>query len=67
MISVTVNGEKKTFSNSLTVHEFLEQLKIGFQSMAISINNTVIPRSQLMEQIICDGDQIEIIRPIGGG
>jgi len=66
-MEIIVNGKTETLDKEISVLEFLEGLNIVKMGTAIAINNQIIPRDNHANARICDGDKVEIIRPIGGG
>jgi len=67
MINVIVNGQESELESSMTINEFLEMKGFGGRSVAVAINCVVIRRTTFDETMINDGDQVEIVRPVGGG
>jgi len=37
------------------------------KKIAVEVNEEIIPRSQLKNKLVVDGDKIEIINAVGGG
>jgi sulfur carrier protein len=66
MKKLVVNG-KLIDIQSETVDALLRELGIPLQGVAIAVNNEIIPRAEHINRTLSDDDQIEIIRPIGGG
>ncbi len=66
-MQIQLNGEPQTLERAMTVQALLEQLELINQRLAVEINEDLVPRSQFAEHQIQDGDQIEIVRAIGGG
>jgi sulfur carrier protein len=66
-MEIVVNGKTETLDKEISVVELLEQLGIAKPGTAIAINNQIVPRDSHTTARICDGDRVEIIRPIGGG
>ncbi len=67
MISITVNGDKLKIEEDSTIEILLELLNITPARLAIEINGEVIPRSEILEKVLQDGDILEIVKAIGGG
>ena len=67
MISITVNGDKLKIEEDSTIEILLELLNITPARLAIEINGEVIPRSEILETVLQDGDILEITKAIGGG
>ena len=67
MISIMVNGDKLKIEEDSTIEILLELLNITPARLAIEINGEVIPRSEILEKVLQDGDILEIVKAIGGG
>ena len=67
MISITINGKPYELDGPTRVVDYLEDRGLANRSLAVAINGDVLPRGQFAEVTICDGDQVEIVRPVGGG
>jgi len=67
VIRIHINGEEKTLEAVLTLQELLNQMRLTSVSLAIAINDEVIPRSQIETHIVRANDRVEIIRAVGGG
>jgi thiamine biosynthesis protein ThiS len=66
-MQIKVNGEERQFTPPLTVSALAEQLKLNPRQVAVECNRVIVPRSQYGEQMLSEGDQIEIVHFIGGG
>lgn len=67
-MEITINGEKKQeFTAPLTVAQLLEQLGINPKSVVVERNLAIVDKHTMHEATVQDGDQIEIIRLVGGG
>ena len=64
---IFLNGKEKEYSCSLTMEALLVELGHSNKKIAVEINEEIIPRSQLKNKLVVDGDKIEIISAIGGG
>ncbi|MBE3572604.1 MAG: sulfur carrier protein ThiS [Moorella humiferrea] len=62
-----VNGEEREFQAGLTVAELLQTLGINDRYMALERNRQVVPRQDYGKTVLTEGDEIEIIRLVGGG
>ena len=67
MISITVNGAPRQFRPPLTCDGLLNQLELTGKRVAIERNGEIVPRSRFPEQILAEGDQLEIVVAVGGG
>jgi len=66
-MNVKVNGETKSLSERITVHDMLLGLGIDPRSVVVERNLRIIPRSELANEFVEEGDTVEIIRLVGGG
>ncbi len=67
-ICVQVNGEAWELSQGTTCAEVLQRLGVPQQRrLAVEVNEAIVPRSQLAEHQLADGDRLEVIQAIGGG
>lgn len=66
-MNLKINGENRNVEASSTVSDLLRYLGLATDGIAVSLNGAIIPRSQLTEQPIGEGDAIEIVRAVGGG
>jgi sulfur carrier protein len=66
-MEITVNGEKQTLKNQVTVEELLMELGIDPETVVIERNLDILNRDSHGETVIEDGDSIEIIRMVDGG
>jgi len=67
MISITVNGERHQFEPPLTCTGLLNQLELTGKRVALERNGEIVPRSRFPEQMLADGDRLEIVVAVGGG
>lgn len=67
MIALTVNGEARRFEPPLNCQQLLQQLNLAGKRVALERNGEIVPRSRLGEQMLADGDKLEIVVAVGGG
>lgn len=65
-ISLTVNGDARTTA-AATIAEFVRELGLEPQKVAVEHNGEISPRSALEVAALADGDQLEIVHFVGGG
>jgi sulfur carrier protein len=67
-ISVRVNGSEEVVG-IMTVLELLHRrgLDPAVRGLAVAVNGAVLPRRQWESERLAAGDDIEIVRPFGGG
>ena len=67
MISLTVNGAQHHFPQTPDVAQLLEQLALKGKRIAVERNGEIVPRSRFADEILSDGDKLEIVVAVGGG
>ena len=67
MIALTINGKRRSFEDSLTVAQLIEQLQLAGKRIALERNGEIVPRGQFGTQQLIDGDRLEIVVAVGGG
>jgi len=66
-MNVFINGVKRSYKSNLTLEKLLIKLGHAKNKVAVEVNEEIIPRSQLGNKLVVDGDKIEIIIAVGGG
>jgi sulfur carrier protein len=66
-VSLTLNGEARSFDGTLSVADLLHALGLDRRKVAVERNEAIVPRSIYAETWLASGDQIEIVHFIGGG
>ena len=66
-MNVIVNGTQQTVPDDATVHDLLDLLEIGRDGTAVAVNRRVIPRTRHAQTQLSEGQEIEVIRAVGGG
>jgi len=65
-MTITINGEQQSLSEPQTIDQLLANK--GFSDrIAVAINGAFIPRSTYANQVVKEGDSIEILAPMQGG
>ena len=64
---LSINGEDKTFADSLSLAQLIEQLGMKGDRVAVELNRDIIPRAQWDATLLKDGDRLEIVHFVGGG
>jgi sulfur carrier protein len=67
MTNIYLNGETRSISGEVSITKLLEELNIPCAGTAVALNETVVAGGNHAEQVVREGDRIEIIRAIGGG
>ena len=66
-MEIFINGVKKSLESNLTVYKLVKDLGYENKRVAIELNNEIISRSDYKNKLIVEGDEIEIIKAVGGG
>ena len=68
-MNIRINGEKKTVSPNLNVHDLLIALEIDpMQSgIAVAVDREVIPKTEWQATELRENSEVEIIRAVQGG
>jgi thiamine biosynthesis protein ThiS len=66
-MQIKVNGEPHILTAPASVAGLVDQLKLNLKQVAVEKNREIVPKSIYNEVMLSDGDEIEIVRFIGGG
>jgi len=67
-MDITVNGKPINIDQGTTVSQYLETLGFsGRNSIAVALNKEIVQRESYAQTPLSDGDQLEIVKAIGGG
>lgn len=64
---IQLNGDPHDLPGPLSLQALLERLDIDPRTVAVEHNLTVIKRARFAETIVGPGDEVEIVRFVGGG
>jgi thiazole synthase len=67
MLTLTINGERRTFQRMLSVAELVQELGYDRRRIAVELNREVVPATLHPQRPLSDGDQVEIVTLVGGG
>lgn len=67
MINISLNNEPKQIESDTLLSNALVQWGFGEMKIAVAINGEFVPRSTYSERQLQAGDQIDIVKPVGGG
>ena len=67
MIAVRINGQEREVSDATTLSDYVDTLKLDLRRIAVAHNGTVVRREELSSVTMAEGDQVEIVRAVGGG
>jgi sulfur carrier protein len=66
-LTIQVNGEPLEVGGPLTISALLANLEIDYRLVAVEHNLTIIKRAAYDTVVINEGDEVEIVRFVGGG
>ena len=66
-ITIQVNGLQQMLPAGSNVLALLDTLALTGKRVAVERNGGVVPRSEQESTVLLEGDQIEVIRAVGGG
>ena len=66
-MTIRVNGEPLEVAGPLTISALLANLNIDYRLVAVEHNLTIIKRAQYGAVVVNEGDEVEIVRFVGGG
>ncbi|WP_240007739.1 sulfur carrier protein ThiS [Pseudaquidulcibacter saccharophilus] len=64
---IVINGEEHEIASGKNLDELLDVLELEKRSIAIELNQNLIPKSEWVNHIVKSGDKIEIVQFVGGG
>jgi thiazole synthase len=68
MLTLTINGERRTLEGPSTVAELLKSLGVAdARRVAVEVNQDLVPRTRHAERSLQEGDAVEIVTLVGGG
>lgn len=67
LIKVTINGNEKEVPGGLSVHDLLKYLNIRMSTAIVEHNHNILKLPELETSVVNDGDNLEIVRFVGGG
>jgi thiamine biosynthesis protein ThiS len=66
-LTIRLNGEPFEIAGPVTISALLTDLKIDPRIVAVEHNVVVVKKQQYETTMIAEGDEIEIVRFVGGG
>lgn len=67
MITLTINGKESALDGPTPLVDYLEALEVNTRFIAVAHNGIVIRREEFEEITLSEGDEVEIVRAVGGG
>ncbi len=66
-MNITLNGKTKKIGDKITIFQLLRELDLHPQQVAVEVNREIVKRDKFEEHQLSDGDELEILRFVGGG
>lgn len=66
-LEIRVNGEKRRVPGGISIARMINELGLDPLRVAVEKNLEIVPRTELPQLIVEDGDQFEIVHFVGGG
>jgi thiamine biosynthesis protein ThiS len=66
-MTLIVNGASQTVADGLTIAQFVRDLGLERNPIAVELNRQVVPRDRHGETRLVEGDRVEIVTLVGGG
>jgi sulfur carrier protein len=67
MIQLSLNNEPAQLAEGTRLSDALSDWHYGDQKIAVAINGEFVPRSAYAERVLHAGDEVDVVKPIGGG
>ena len=66
-MQVRVNGEDRELTEGVSVAALLESMSLEVNGIAVALNMEIVRRGEYGDTQLSDGDEVEIVRAVGGG
>jgi thiamine biosynthesis protein ThiS len=66
-MTIRLNGEPYELSAPVTISELLARLEIDPRIVAVEHNLVIVKRDKQSSVVVNQGDEVEIVRFVGGG
>lgn len=66
-MTITLNGERRSVPDGLTVAGLLRHLEVRPEHVAVEVNRDLVRRARHEETSLADGDVLEVVTLVGGG
>ena len=67
MVAIELNGDACEVRAEDCIQDLIDALSLTNQALAIAVNREVVPRAYWRERRFAVGDQVDIVKAIGGG
>jgi len=66
-MNITCNGEQRAVDNNISLNDLVTSLGLNPQSLVAEVNGNIVEYPQFPDQMLSEGDRVELIRFVGGG
>ncbi len=66
-IEIEVNGETRRIGEGLTVLQYLEELQITPDRVAVELDRAIVKKAEWPQRVLRAGARLEIVQFVGGG
>ena len=66
-ITITLNGKSQAVPQQHALTALVESLNLSHKAIAVAINRTIISRANWANHVLQNGDEVDVVRAIGGG
>lgn len=63
---IKINGEKVN-ADGKNISAILADMGYSEKRVAVELNEQIVPKAEYDTTVVCDGDNLEIVRFVGGG
>jgi len=67
VITISINGTLRQLNDPITISSLVDEMGLTGKRIALERNGLIVARSQFDNQLLCDGDTLEIVAAVGGG
>ena len=67
MITLTINGRRRELEGPTRLMDFLQSSGVDLRFVAVAHNGDVVDRERFSQVVLNQGDEVEVVRPVGGG
>ena len=66
-MEIELNGQPHELAPGISVAQLLADLELDLRYLAVERNLQLVPRTELAEAMLTEGDRLEVVTLVGGG